>query len=326
MNYLIKSLADLQRVNIESIKEPDADVIENLTEQSNREDPVAQFSLGQILYNHGEMEKAVGYFKHAAAAGHGQALYQLAVMYYDGVGVEPDPSKGFTLMLQLAKSTQPTDKHLIPAAQFNLGRALFQGIGVKKSDEEAAKWWSLATNSDKDPAAIRSMNTMALLHSRPEHLNKDKAFYWHTQAAERGHPESMAALGLLYLEGDSCKQDKEASLKWLKKSAETGSIYGTGLLSYYYYCNKMYSKAVETAQKICELEATPASLADSSGELLCLVTRGICTAYFIKARCMHLGQGVPQDEKEAGIWYERAKITDKIVTAELHDELMQGRL
>lgn len=326
MNYLLKSLADLQRVDIESIKEPDASVIENLTEQSNRKDPVAQFSLGQILYSHGETEKAVGYFKHAAAAGHGQALYQLAVMYYDGVGVNPDPGKGFALMLQLAKSTQPDDRHLIPAAQFNLGRAFFQGIGIKKSDEEAARWWSLSTNSDKDPAAIRSMNTMALLHSRPEHLNKDRAFYWHTQAAERGHPESMAALGLFYLEGNSCKQDKEASLKWLKMSVETGSIYGTGLLTYYYYTNKMYSKAVETAKKICELEMTPMGMASSRGELLCLVTRGICTTYFIYARCMQLGQGIHKDVEKADTWYEKAKIVDKIVTAELHDELVQGKL
>lgn len=84
------------------------------------------------------------------------------------------------------------------------------------------------------------------------------------KAAESGHMDSMGncydiltrsivvlagTLGLLYLKGQGCKEDKELSLKWLKKSAENGSIYGTGLLCNYYYSMKMYSKAVDVARR-----------------------------------------------------------------------------
>ena len=58
-----------------------------------------------------------------------------------------------------------------------------------------------------------------------------------------------AAVGLLHLKGEGCVKSKEHSLKWLKKSAESGSIYGTGLLAYFYYSSKLYSKAIEIAQR-----------------------------------------------------------------------------
>ena len=53
----------------------------------------------------------------------------------------------------------------------------------------------------------------------------------------------------MYMKGQGCKKDKELSLKWLKKSAEIGSIYGTGLLSNYYYSMKMFCKAVDIAKR-----------------------------------------------------------------------------
>ena len=59
----------------------------------------------------------------------------------------------------------------------------------------------------------------------------------------------LGTLGLLYTKGEGCAVNKELSLKWLKKSADSGSIYGSGLLSHYYYTMKMYSKAVEIAKK-----------------------------------------------------------------------------
>ena len=38
-------------------------------------------------------------------------------------------------------------------------------------------------------------------------------------------------------------------MQWFKRSAEGGSIYGTGILSYHYYIKKFFTKAVETALK-----------------------------------------------------------------------------
>ena len=47
--------------------------------------------------------------------------------------------KGFKLMLELAKDTSKEGRHLVRAAQYNVGRAYFQGFGTLQSDREAEK-------------------------------------------------------------------------------------------------------------------------------------------------------------------------------------------
>ena len=39
-------------------------------------------------------------------------------------------TKGFTLMLQVAQSQRKEDQHLVPAAQFNVGKAYYQGACI----------------------------------------------------------------------------------------------------------------------------------------------------------------------------------------------------
>lgn len=46
---------------------------------------------------------------------------------------------GFELMSKVATSTTLQAKHLVHAAQFNVGRAYYQGFGVKRSEEEAER-------------------------------------------------------------------------------------------------------------------------------------------------------------------------------------------
>jgi TPR repeat protein len=47
--------------------------------------------------------------------------------------------RGFKLMMELATDTSKEGRHLVRAAQFNVGRAYFQGYGVKQSDKEAER-------------------------------------------------------------------------------------------------------------------------------------------------------------------------------------------
>ena len=53
----------------------------------------------------------------------------------------------------------------------------------------------------------------------------------------------------MYSKGEGCSKSKEMALKWLKKASDSGSVYGTGMLTHYYYVTKLYSKAIETAQR-----------------------------------------------------------------------------
>lgn len=42
-------------------------------------------------------------------------------------------------MKQVAASTKPSAKHLIHGAEYNIGRAYFQGYGVRTDYQEAEK-------------------------------------------------------------------------------------------------------------------------------------------------------------------------------------------
>jgi len=42
-------------------------------------------------------------------------------------------------MMKIASSTSPRVKHLLHAAQYNIGRAYFQGYGVRRSDDDAER-------------------------------------------------------------------------------------------------------------------------------------------------------------------------------------------
>lgn len=313
MDLLSKSVEKLQLISLSESrditeKHITKEWIEDLTEHSSRGNPVALFSLAQYYLQNNNNDQAIIYFHDAASKGNGQAMYQLAVMYYEGIRVEPDLKRGFTLMLQVAQSQRKEDQHLVPAAQFNIGKAYYQGFGTKQNDEEALKWWTLSAQAGTSPSSVRSMNTLALFYSRPERTSKEKAYSWHRKAAELGHSESMAAVGLLHLKGEGCVKSREHSLKWLKKSAECGSIYGTGLLAYFYYSSKLYSKAIEIAQRLCDLQGTLSDLATESGDLECVVAQGLATAYYIYGQCLYFGQGVTRDESQAAIWFDKVSM------------------
>ena len=61
--------------------------LDYMTDRSERGDAQAHFSLGQYHYEKKEYTKALSYFNMADNKGNIQATYQLAVMYYDGLGV-----------------------------------------------------------------------------------------------------------------------------------------------------------------------------------------------------------------------------------------------
>lgn len=77
----------------EKHKEEEKEIlIEELIEQGERGNTVAQFSLAKIYMNQKEMGKAMHYLTSAASKGDIQAMYQLAIMKYEGLdGREPSP-------------------------------------------------------------------------------------------------------------------------------------------------------------------------------------------------------------------------------------------
>ena len=98
---------------------------------------------------------------------------------------------GFEYMLRVAETTNKTEytKTLIHCAQYNVGKAYFQGFGVKQSDDETEKWWLLAADDGHPSACVSAMTALAFFYSRkndPEYFDLKKTYFWHNEATGNG--------------------------------------------------------------------------------------------------------------------------------------------
>lgn len=87
-----------------------------------------------------------------------------------------------------------TNKILVHQAQYNLGKAYFQGFGCKQSDDVAEKWWLLAADDGSLFGSVSAMTALAFFYSRksdPEYFDLAKAFFWHNEACGNGSLESQ---------------------------------------------------------------------------------------------------------------------------------------
>jgi len=51
----------------------------------------------------------------------------------------------------------------------------------------------------------------------------EKAAYWFTQSAEKGHPRSQFNLAQMYGHGEGVQMDHKKAFEWMKKSAQQGN-------------------------------------------------------------------------------------------------------
>ena len=75
--------------------------------------------------------------------------------------------KGFEHLKEVAESTNPDAAHLIPFAQYNIGRAYYEGFGVKQSDKEAERWFLAAAQDGEPSGSIKAQTVLGLFYSRP---------------------------------------------------------------------------------------------------------------------------------------------------------------
>ncbi|XP_065831000.1 LRP2-binding protein-like [Oscarella lobularis] len=301
------------------------DELEQLKKRCETGDGNAIFQFGYYHFLREEYDDALPLFTRAADMGSHQALYQLAVMYYDGLGVEADPAKGVEIMTNIARSTNKRTQHLVPSAQYHVGKAYFEGHGVKQSDSAAFDWFLAAARDGEASGSVRAQSTLGLLYSRKDFLDLRAAFKWHRFAARNGSLESLGALGVMYDSGHGTRADPERALNCLKEAAERGNVYAAASLAAQYYRKKFYNKAVEIATRIANLEA--ADVDDVAARTECepsYVRKGIAIACFYLSRCYHVGQGVDVSAEHARMLCAKAVEFDSALVARLHEEITVG--
>nr|XP_025960975.1 LRP2-binding protein [Dromaius novaehollandiae] len=297
---------------------------ELLAKRINDGDAVAYFLKGQLYYEEGWYEEALIQFEKIRDTDF-QAMYQLGVMHYDGVGTKEDPEKGVEYMKKIINSDSPEARHLKFAAAYNLGRAYYEGCGVKQSTEEAERLWLIAADDGNPKASIKAQSTLGMLYSMSVLKDVKKAFFWHSEACCNGNLESQGTLGVMYLYGQGVRQNTKAGLECLKEAAERGNIYAQGHLVEYYYNRKFYSTAVTVAKRIPE-NVNIDMVAKITDCLPVYTAKGAAMAAFYFARCLQLGLGIKQDEAAAKKYYSRACLLDPDVASDLELKANLGRI
>ncbi|XP_077079900.1 LRP2-binding protein isoform X3 [Siphateles boraxobius] len=264
-----------------------------LKEKAESGDSQAAFLLGQLHYEEGRYTEAEIIFD-GIKDEDPRALYQLAVMYYDGLGTKEDLGKAMELMRRVALWDSSYVGSVRHAALYNLGRAYLEGYGVQASSDEAERLWLLAADDGNPNASVEAQSSLGMFYCRPETL-------------------------------DLTKKDPDSALFCLKASAERGNVYAQGHLTACYYQRKLYSRAAALGERVCGYEDTSA-IARHTGCLEEFIRKGITIAMFYFARCLYLGRGVLQNRDRAKRYFTQAARMDPEICQELQMNVVHGRI
>jgi localization factor PodJL len=111
-------------------------------------------------------------------------------------------------------------------AQFRLGTLYERGVGVKSNLQRAKVWYSRAAEQGN----VKAMHNLAVLiangrgGSKPDYATARR---WFTAAAERGLHDSQYNLAVLYENGMGVAKDEKEALKWFLLAATSGDAEAT---------------------------------------------------------------------------------------------------
>jgi TPR repeat protein len=93
-----------------------------------------------------------------------------------------------------------------------------EGLGVKRSDVEAMKWYQLAAERGHAPAQAKV--GVSYRFGRGTDQNFAEAMRWSKLAAEQGDAAGQVTLGYMYQHGEGVDRDNVEAMKWLQLAAE----------------------------------------------------------------------------------------------------------
>ncbi|XP_073710648.1 LRP2-binding protein isoform X3 [Misgurnus anguillicaudatus] len=144
-----------------------------LKEKADGGDSEAAFLLGQLYFEEGRYAEAEMIFD-GIKDQDPRALYQLAVIYYDGLHTKEDFGRAIEYMRRVAFWDSSDVGSIRFAALYNLGRAYLEGCGVQASSIEAERFWLLAADDGNPNANVKAQSALGMFYCRPETLNLRK--------------------------------------------------------------------------------------------------------------------------------------------------------
>ena len=215
-----------------------------------------QFNIG-LLHESGllgdiDFEKAIRWYRPAAARGLPAAQNRLAGLAILGMGMEQDTDLGLDLLTKAAEAGYaPAQNNLamvyengthvlasadlaslwyhraalqgLPEAQYGLARLFIGGEGGS-DPEQALRWYQAAAEA----GFAQAENNLALMYEQGEGVTKDlaAAVYWYRRAAEKDLAVAQNNLAIMLQYGRGAEINPLSAATWYQASALGGDPFG----------------------------------------------------------------------------------------------------
>ena len=253
--------------------------------------------------------------------------YQIAGMYKHGNGTEQDNDAAFQWYVEAAEKGYPH-------AAYCTARACYEGIGTEQSYPDAVEWYRKATKGG-DAYAMYALGKMYRDGIGVE-LNNERAYQYFLAAAKSEHEFAQFAAAKALLSGIGVEKNLQGAVYWFRKCAEKGNPFAAYQLAVLFstgkeipkddlLAQKFYSMALagfitldrgkpdadmerRIAQMFYSGNGTAQNYAAAAQWFSMSAAKSDPYSQFQLARMMQKGEGIPDDELKAQLFYASALV------------------
>ena len=158
-----------------------------------------------------DFDMAMRLFTSEALAGNALAMYDLARMHADGLGVDPDPAAAHEWYAKaLAAFSAVEDEKANRYVEYRIGKMHAAGLGTDQDHGAAADWF----RESADQGYKYAQYSLAGLYAQGKGVDQDNAaaFGLYTKAAAQVFPYASFELGKMFRDGVGTQKDQAESV------------------------------------------------------------------------------------------------------------------
>lgn len=196
-------------------------------------DSIAEFNIAEMYFNgvgtDKNFVKAEKYYLLSSDKGYEFAQDKLAYYYFKGIGFDKDLNKSFELYQKSADEGKKV-------ALYNIALMYSKGLGVEKNNEVAFNYYKKAAKLD-DVDAQYEIGYM-LENGIGVNKNEKEASVWYSKSFDNGSKEAGLKLGKMYYEGRGVVKDYGKAKGFLVEVSSEGDCIAQ------YYLGNIYEKGL----------------------------------------------------------------------------------
>jgi TPR repeat protein len=173
-------------------------------------------------------------------------------------------------------------------AQYNLGFVYASGRGVAKNDQEAASWYRLAA----EQGLANAQYNLGVMYGSGEGVakNDQEAVRWYRLAAEQGLALAQYNLGVMHGSGEGVAKNDQEAVRWYRLAADQGNAFAQHNLGFMYEYGTGVAQSNQEAVRWYRLAAE----------------QGLANAQYNLGVMYANGDGVAGNDQEAVRWLRLA--------------------